>query len=266
MRRWTVLAILVLAITSATAAAAPEDRAAAREHYDKGTKAFDLGRYDEAIHEYVVAYELVNDPALLYNLAQAHRLAGHARDALRFFRVYLSKVPNAENREDVEAKIVELQKTVDQEQKAQHELPPDGSLKPQPTTAEPATTTTPAATVEAAPPIDRRPARRLELAGAVTAGAGIVLLGVGAAMTGLSYQTASDIHDTPYDQGVIDGKIDTFHTYQALEGVFFAVGGAALAAGVVTWAIGRHRAHSPRVALVPTGLRAGGGLAACGAF
>ncbi|HEY2745109.1 MAG TPA: hypothetical protein VGL86_10820 [Polyangia bacterium] len=263
MRTSVIVAVLSIAVA---ASAGPEDRAAAREHYAKGTKAFDLGRYDEAIAEYVAAYELIDDPALLYNLAQAHRLAGHPRDALRFFRVYLSKVPNADNRADVESKIAELQKTVELEQKSQHELPPDSALKPATTTpppvAAPAVLTAPAPTAA----IDRRPARKLEIAGLATAGGGLALLGVAAAMTALSYQSAHDIANTPYDKGVIDGKVSTFHTYQDLEGVFFAAGGAALAAGVVTYAIGRHRAHSARIALVPLGVRAGGGLSACGAW
>jgi len=259
MRGWLVVAGFVAVVTAtATAAAAPDERAAAREHYSKGTKAFDLGRYDEAIHEYVIVYELMNDPALLYNLAQAHRLAGHAREALRFFRVYLSKVPDAENRDSVESKIAELQRTVEQEQKAHHQLPPDTAIKPT------ATGTTIVAKAPAA--IDLRPARKLEIAGAATAAAGLVMLGVAAAMTGLSYRTADEIHNTPYDPAVIDPKVDTFHRYQALEGVFFGLGGAALAAGVVTYAIGRHRAHTARVSFVPVGGHAGGGIAAQGAF
>src|SRR5262249_20752976 len=85
-----------------------DDRSEAREHYLKGTKAFDLGAYEEAIAEYTAAYRLKNDPALLYNLAQAARLAGHAAEALRFYRVFLTKVPTTPNRDECERKISEL--------------------------------------------------------------------------------------------------------------------------------------------------------------
>ena len=245
-------------------AGTPDARAAARDHYLKGTKAFDLGRYEVAIREYVAAYELIDDAALLYNLAQAHRLAGHPRDALRFFRVYLAKTPNAENREDVEAKVAELQKTVDQEQKAQHELPPDAALKPAPVVSAPTPATAP--TTAAATDFDRRPSRTLKITGLATGGAGLALLAVAAGMTALSYQTAHDIANTPYDKSVIDGKVDRLHTYEALEAVFFAAGGAAVTAGVVLYFIGRHREHSSRLALLPVAVRAGGGLSASGVW
>jgi tetratricopeptide (TPR) repeat protein len=108
--------------------AAADDRAAAREHYQKGTAAFDLGAYEEAINEYGAAYRLKNDPALLYNLGQAHRLAGHTQDALRFYKVYLNKLPNAVNRAEVELKIGELQKLLEAQQRTAS-LPPD-AVKP----------------------------------------------------------------------------------------------------------------------------------------
>ena len=41
------------------------DRDSARDHYVKGTRAYELGLYDEAIAEYMAAYKLKDDPALL---------------------------------------------------------------------------------------------------------------------------------------------------------------------------------------------------------
>src|SRR2546423_2920568 len=111
------ICFLVVVLTASTVVA--DERALARDHYVKGTKAFDLGLYEDAIREYMLAYQAKDDPALLYNIGQAHRLAGHAPDALRFYRIYLTKLPNTPNRTDVENKIGEPQKTVDQQQKSQ---------------------------------------------------------------------------------------------------------------------------------------------------
>src|SRR4051812_33273391 len=67
----------------------PGDTNAARTHYERGTRFYDLGKYDDAVHEFEAAYEAKGDPAFLYNLAQSHRLAGHVDEALRYYRTYL---------------------------------------------------------------------------------------------------------------------------------------------------------------------------------
>jgi tetratricopeptide (TPR) repeat protein len=116
-----ICALLVCCASSAGVAHADDARAEAREHFVKGTKSFDLGLYDEAIAEYMAAYKVKPDPALLFNLAQAHRLAGHVADALRFYRMYLTKTPTAPNRSDVEARISDLEKVVDEQKKREQE-------------------------------------------------------------------------------------------------------------------------------------------------
>jgi len=274
MRTAAVVFGLVLATV---ASAEPSDRAQAREHFIKGTKAFDLGLYEDAVREYTAAYQAKADPALLYNIAQAHRQAGHAKEALRFYRVYLSKVPSASNRADVEAKVAELQKTVDQEEKATQAPPPDGAHKPSapveeaaPRPAEthpqPAQAPVPAPTVAATPAelpaVNPRPARRLKIAGLATAVVGVAVLGVGFGMMALSFQDADQINNSPYNPASFGGNVDTFHLHQDLEGVLLAVGGAAVVAGIVTYAIGWRRSHSPRLALLPSASAHGAGLLA----
>ena len=125
-------------------------RSEAREHFRKGSRAFDLGAYEEAIQEYGAAYRIIDDPALLYNLGQANRLAGHATEALHLYKVYLSKKPDAQNRAEVENKIAELQKLVDQETKAKKALPPDQAT-PATTAAPPRPSITPSTMVSVWP-------------------------------------------------------------------------------------------------------------------
>ena len=98
----------------AAAPARAEDKVAAREHWERGTTYYDLGKYDDAIKEFEQAYEAKNDPAFLYNLAQSHRLAGHPAEALRFYRTYLRNDPKAPNRAYIEARVKDLEKTVAQ--------------------------------------------------------------------------------------------------------------------------------------------------------
>src|SRR4029078_1115414 len=80
-------------------------KAAAKEHYNRGTSYYDLQRYDDAIKEFEAAYQLKNDPAFLYNLAQSYRMAGNHERAATFYKTYLRYVPKAPNRADIEEKI-----------------------------------------------------------------------------------------------------------------------------------------------------------------
>jgi tetratricopeptide (TPR) repeat protein len=135
-------------------AGAEDQRSAAREHFMKGTKYFDLGRFDEAIKEYEAAYELKDEPVLLYNIAQAHRLANHTKEAVHFYKAYLRRVPKAPNREEVETKVAELEKLIDQQARTQT-LPPDNPMMPgerQPPGKGPTTTTSPRTTVATTTP------------------------------------------------------------------------------------------------------------------
>jgi tetratricopeptide (TPR) repeat protein len=171
-------ALLLTAVSPARDCwAAPEDDvAAAREHYQKGTRAFELGAYDEAIAEYSAAYRLKDAPEILYNMAQAHRLAGHPGDALRLYRQYLVKVPNASNREQVQVKIDELQKLIDQQNKTKTGLPPDQPIqeevKPQPAGRSGA-----AVEVTTAPPPREKPLVKKAWFWGVVAGAAVVVGG-----------------------------------------------------------------------------------------
>src|ERR1700747_636344 len=145
-----VVPLLVLCLLPAGAARA-EDTTAAREHYQKGTAFFDLGKYADAIKEFEAAYEAKNDPAFLYNLAQAHRLAGNPEQALRFYRTYLRKNPKPPNRADIEEKIAQLEKLVDQKTATQTS-PPTQTMQP----TLPGTTP-PTSGFQPAPPATPRP-------------------------------------------------------------------------------------------------------------
>lgn len=98
--------------TAATSTAG-EDPTAAKAHFKSGKAYYDLGKYDEAIREFEAAYEAKSDPAFLFNLAQAHRLAGHSTEALHFYRTYLRYVPNPPNLSDIEANMRTLERAVE---------------------------------------------------------------------------------------------------------------------------------------------------------
>src|SRR5450432_1169376 len=67
-------------------------------HYERAQRAFDIGKYADAIDEYAKVYEIGGNPSMLFNIAQAHRLNNQPQDALRFYRRYLQRAPNAPNK------------------------------------------------------------------------------------------------------------------------------------------------------------------------
>jgi tetratricopeptide (TPR) repeat protein len=116
-RRRSALAVVVaLAMLLAPRPVVAEDAAtrAAKRHYVKGDKLFNLGKFEQALAEFEAAYQAKPIPKLLFNIAQAHRNLGHYEQAIFSYRKYLSLVPDADNREAVLGLIDELE--VKQEQ------------------------------------------------------------------------------------------------------------------------------------------------------
>src|SRR5678815_2291227 len=108
----TCVAILQIA----SPAQAADARAEAKAHFERGSVLFDLQRYDEAAAEYEAAYEAKPDPALLFNLAQAYRLAKKPERAIAAYNSYLRRLPQAKNRAEIEGRIEEM-KALDAQQK-----------------------------------------------------------------------------------------------------------------------------------------------------
>lgn len=106
-------ALCTLAPVHAQAQGQAEKKQQAKEHYEKATRLYDVGKYGEAIDEYEAAYLLIEDAALLFNMGQAYRLWDKPEDAIRAYKNYLRRRPEASNRADVEKKIADLEKLVE---------------------------------------------------------------------------------------------------------------------------------------------------------
>ena len=67
--------VLLLAVVVGPAARAaeltPQQKLEMKQLYERATRAYDVGKYNEAIEEYQKAYEIGGDPPMLYNIAQA---------------------------------------------------------------------------------------------------------------------------------------------------------------------------------------------------
>jgi hypothetical protein len=127
-RRRRILALLVFSCLAPIPAYAGKE--SAREYFEKGAVAYNLGRFQDAIDWYEKAYQEHADPAFLFNLGQAHRQLGDCDRAAFFYRRFLSEDPNTTARGEVEARIAEQDHLC--AEKAVAPPPPPPTSKPPP--------------------------------------------------------------------------------------------------------------------------------------
>jgi hypothetical protein len=84
----------------------------ARIEFEHGRKAFDEGDYRGAWGFFHNAYRLSGRAQLLFNIGQTADRLGKDNEALTAFRMYLERLPNAENKRDVENRIRALEERV----------------------------------------------------------------------------------------------------------------------------------------------------------
>ena len=125
-----------------------------RVHYERATRAYDLNKYQEAIDEYQKVYEIDGDPVMLYNIGQAYRLNDQPQESIHFYRRYLQRSPEARNREDVNRKIVNLEKLIEDRRKAAAAVTPPPPVVAKPAPEQPVETPAPVLTpAPVAPPV-----------------------------------------------------------------------------------------------------------------
>jgi tetratricopeptide (TPR) repeat protein len=260
-----VLVAMLSVSTNALAQEAPpaddkEDATSkAREHMEKGQTHYNLGEFDKAIEEYKKAYDLTKAPGFLFNIAQAQRLKKDYEAALFSYRTYLRQLPEAENRADAEAWIVELEKLIAEggTSGTKTDPKPDGPEDRVATadsgdssgadegvagTGADLTTTTGATDTGA------RGGRNLRIVGLATAGAGVAFLATGV-IFGLRASSAdSELSDMAangevWDQAARD-KYDAGQRDEKISIATLAIGGGAVITGAILYMVGRNKAKS----------------------
>lgn len=142
MKFLAVVFLLLPALASA-------EESEAKRSYERGTAAYALGHYDDAAEAYEHAFTLRPDAALLYNAAQAHRLAGHKTRALLLYENYLRVYSkDVQNREDVVRLIDGLKASIEADKRSATAAP----MAPAATTDRPQVAPAPAPVVAAPAP------------------------------------------------------------------------------------------------------------------
>ncbi len=121
-------ALLVsLALALPGGAAPPPDASVeeARAAYDKGSTEFDLGHYKSALASFEKAFTLRHVPALLFNIAQCHRLLGEMKEAATVYRSFLAKDPNNARAQQARVLLAQVEGAVGKQTEAQTAQPTD---------------------------------------------------------------------------------------------------------------------------------------------
>lgn len=89
-------------------ARAPADLARAKSAFDEGVRQYNVGDYATAVESFRTAYLSSGRADILFNIAQAYRLAGDCARAELSYRSYLREKPDAPDRAGVERRIEEM--------------------------------------------------------------------------------------------------------------------------------------------------------------
>jgi hypothetical protein len=111
-------------LLAGNARAGDDDADQARAYHERAKAAFALSHYGQAAEFFEKAFELKSDPALLYNAAQSHRLAGDKERALNLYQNYLHVYGRDDRRAQIELRIDELKKAIERDRKEIPAKPP----------------------------------------------------------------------------------------------------------------------------------------------
>jgi len=113
----SIVGLVALLLVAGTSRALADSNDEARAYLEKAKGAFALSHYAQAAEYFEKAFELRSDPALLYNAAQSHRLAGNKERALALYKNYLRVYGNDERAAHIEKQIEELKRAIERDHK-----------------------------------------------------------------------------------------------------------------------------------------------------
>jgi tetratricopeptide (TPR) repeat protein len=204
-------------------------------HYQRATRAYDLQKYQEAIEEYQKAYEISGDPPMLYNIGQAYRLSDQPAEAVRYYRRFLQRMPNARNREDVERKIADQEKLIEDRRKAAAAVspppPPPPPKSPPIVEIKPPPLPPPQPQPQPQPPVvpPEPPSHARAVVGWSLIAAGVIADGVAIYQGYRAKQKADELTRRSMEGGFFDPKIEEDGKNANIAAIALGIGGTAIA-------------------------------------
>ena len=229
-----------------------------RTRYERAVALYNSSQYDKAIEEFQAVYEMKPAPILLFNLAQAHRKAGHKAQALDLYDRFLrenppldpkAKPPEVEQynklKSETELYIKELKTSLEADKLAEKEaadkVAADKLAAEQKVAAEKAAAQRAAdERIVAAQRYRNRPTRPLNIAKWALAGVGLGLVIAGAVLVGFDGKpVCSDDAPLMPGQKLCPNELDT----KALGGGLLGGGLAALAGSAALFIVDYRQTH-----------------------
>src|SRR5882672_4871301 len=118
-------ASLALLAAPARADDASDANDKARQLYAEGKAEYDLGHITGALAKFEAAYRVKPVPALLFNIAQCHRLLGDLNSAAMTYRAFLRNDPNSPRAAQATELLHQVEEAMDRQRTAQ-QAPPLG--------------------------------------------------------------------------------------------------------------------------------------------
>lgn len=249
-----IVSVLLLAtIAGAQPAPPPGDvaktdeqkKAEAKTLYDEGLKHYNLAEYDSAIDKFKRAYAISSAVGLLFNIAQSYRLKKDWEQASNFYLTYLRLKPDAPNRVDVEQRIAEMQKMIE-DAKAMEKRPPSGTVTPE---GAPTQKQNPAVNINVVQNDGGVSGQSLITAGYATAGAGAALVITGLVFGQMAKNAEKELNQLNTDMGTWtqdqQDLYDAGKRNNTIAIIAFVAGGAAVATGGTLWVLGSLKGKEP---------------------
>ena len=198
------------------------------QRYQRAVTLYNTSQYDKAIEEFQGLYELKPQPILLFNLAQAHRKAGHKQQALDLYERYLREAPNSDLSNETTGYVTELKKQLEDDKLAEKAAAEKAAAEK---AAAEKVAAEKAAAEKAAAEWKKKygPTRPLNLAKWGAVGVGVALIVAGAVLIGVDGQPVCSA-DMPQMTGqkLCPNELDTKNAgIGVLVGGVAALGGAA---------------------------------------
>jgi len=89
-------------------------KARARLLFEKGVSAYREGRFYDAVDIFLETNRLYPDPKLSFNVGKAFEGMGNAAGALRYYREYLRRSPEASDAQEIESHVRQLEQALSQ--------------------------------------------------------------------------------------------------------------------------------------------------------
>ena len=106
---WSALGVLAAALAG-EAHAQDDDLTRAREHFEKGQRLYEDGKYVECAQEFKLAYSEKNFPQFHFNTAACLEKSREYAEAARYYERYIEGLPNAPDKAETEQRIAVLKK------------------------------------------------------------------------------------------------------------------------------------------------------------